>query len=252
MATGITMTEAVTAAPRAPARKEAARESSLLYLLQVASQAFPVGSFSHSYGFESLIVDGYIKNADDLGKWAGLWMRCGLATADGAAVRLARAAAIAGDWAAIEKLDAVLTALKLGKETRAASLNTGDAFVRAVLDAFGGERLSTYGQALREGRVAGHYATAFGVGMADAGIGERESVAAFLQSSLSSLVGVAARIIPLGQFETQRILADARPQLSECARIALDTPADELGTTFAILDIASMQHERLYSRLCIS
>ena len=247
----ITMTELASVAPVAM-RRNAGRERSLLYLLQVASQAFPVGSFSHSYGFESLIDEGHVTSADELGIVAGLWVRYALAAADGAAVRLARQAALADDWQAVAEIDNVLTALKLGKESRAASLSTGDAFIRAVADAFAGDRLERLKGAIRDGRCAGHYATAFGVGMADAGINESDAVLAFLQSSLSSLVAVAARIIPLGQFETQRILANARPMLGDCTRIALTTAMDDMGSSFAMLDMASMRHEQLYSRLCIS
>jgi urease accessory protein len=54
--------------------------SALLYLLQVANGSFPIGSFSHSYGLETLIQDGRITNAEDLGDIAQLWLCGGSAT----------------------------------------------------------------------------------------------------------------------------------------------------------------------------
>ena len=65
-------------------------------------------------------------------------------------------------------------------------------------------------------------------------------------------LGVAARIIPLGQLDAQRVLAGSWPQIVDCAKIALGLDLEDLGVPAAFLDIASMRHERLYSRLCMS
>ncbi|HZA39159.1 MAG TPA: urease accessory protein UreF, partial [Actinomycetota bacterium] len=40
--------------------------SALLYLLQVANGNFPTGSFSHSYGLETLAQEGRITDARSL------------------------------------------------------------------------------------------------------------------------------------------------------------------------------------------
>src|SRR6476659_4057962 len=63
--------------------------SALLYLLQVANGSFPSGSFSHSYGLETLIQDGRITDAEDLADIACLWLRYGVATSEGGAVGIA-------------------------------------------------------------------------------------------------------------------------------------------------------------------
>lgn len=228
---------------------------SLLYLLQVASSSFPTGSFSHSGGFETLIQEGAIGDAESLESAVQQWVRYGLARADGAAVALAERVEVGGrddPEAALAELDESLTALKLARESREASLKMGDAFLRAAGDAFGGERLAAYGEAVRAGLCVGHYATAFGVAAADAGVSVPQAVLAFLFGSYSNVVAVAARLIPLGQLDTHRILARSRPHLVRCARVSLDTKLADLGAATVCLDLAAMRHERLYSRLCIS
>jgi urease accessory protein len=226
--------------------------SALLYLLQVANGSFPIGTFSHSYGLETLVQEGRITNAQGLSDVAHLWLRYGLATSEGGAVGVALRATGESDFTRLAELDQVLTALKLTRETREASIKIGNAFLQTVWSTFGGERIAQYRRATAEGWCVGHHATAFGVAAADAGLSPPEALLAFLHSALYGIVGVAARIIPLGQLDAQRVLAGSWPQIVECASIAVGLDLEDLGVTATFLDIASMHHERLYSRLCMS
>jgi urease accessory protein len=226
--------------------------SALLYLLQVANGSFPSGSFSHSYGLETLIQDGQINDAEDLADVACLWLRYGVATSDGGAVGLAFRATRESDFTMLAALDEVLTALKQTRETREASIKIGHGFLRTVSSTFDWENVDRYRRATADGRCVGHYATAFGVAAADAGVSAREAVLAFLHSALYGVVGVAARIVPLGQLDSQRVLARSWPRIVECTETALGLGLDDLAVPATALDIASMRHERLYSRLCMS
>ena len=224
----------------------------LLYLLQVANGNFPIGSASHSYGFETLVQEQRITDARSLSAVAHSWLRYGVATSDGGAVALAYRAAREDDFSTLAELDEVLTALKLTRETREASLKVGQAFLRTASSAFGSERLVQYREAAAEGRCAGHYATAFGVAAAESGASSMDALLAFLHSALYAIVGVAARIVPLGQLDVQRVLAGNSSHVVDCARTALALDLEDLSVNAAFLDLASMRHERLYSRLCMS
>ena len=226
--------------------------SALLYLLQVANGSFPSGSFSHSYGLETLIQEGRITDADDLADVACLWLRYGVATSEGGAVGIAFRATRGSDFPMLAALDEVLTALKLTRETREASIKIGHAFLRTVSRTFDWESVDRYRRATADGCCVGHYATAFGVAAADAGVPATDALLAFLHAALYGVVGVAARIMPLGQLDSQRVLAGSWPQIVECAATALALDLDDLSAPATLLDIASMRHERLYSRLCMS
>jgi urease accessory protein len=226
--------------------------TALLYLLQVANGSFPIGSFSHSYGLETLVQEGRITDARGLADVAHLWLRYGVATSEGGAVGVAFQAARENDFTKLAELDQVLTALKLTRETREASIKIGNAFLRTVSSAFGWERIARYRRATAEGWCVGHYATAFGVAAADAGVLVAEALLAFFHAALYGVLGVAARIVPLGQLDAQRVLAGSWPQIVDCVRIALALDLEDLGVAATFLDIASMRHERLYSRLCMS
>ncbi len=224
----------------------------LLYLLQVANGNFPIGSFSHSYGLETLIQDGRITDAESLADMASLWLRYGVAMSEGGAVAIAFRATRGNDFPMLAALDEVLTALKLTRETREASIKIGHAFLRTVSGTFAWQSVDRYRRATADGCCTGHYATAFGVAAADAGISATEALLAFLHAALYGVVGVAVRIVPLGQLDAQRVVAGSWPQIVECAASALLLDLDDLSAPATVLDIASMRHERLYSRLCMS
>src|SRR5260370_42403519 len=162
--------------------------SALLYLLQVANGSFPIGSFRHSYGLETLIQDGRISNAEDLGDIARLWLRCGVATSEGGAVGVAFRATRENDFTRLVELDEVLTALKLTRETREASIKIGNAFLRTVSSTFAWDSVDRYRRATADGRCAGHYATAFGVAAAGAGVSATDALPAFLYSAFYGVV----------------------------------------------------------------
>lgn len=224
----------------------------LLVLLQVANAAFPTGAFNHSYGFETLIEHGEIKDAASLERHCLDWMRFGIAPADGAGVAHAHRAMRASDIEALNRIDDAIGALKLPREVRDASLRTGRALLSALNDIYETEGLATLNAAVRQGRLEGHQATVFGAGAALFGVTEPDAVLAFLQSGLSNMASVGARLIPLGQVETQRIVARAQALLHEARAVSLARPLSALGSATIVFDIAAMDHERLETRLCMS
>ena len=224
----------------------------LLSLLQVANASFPTGAFNHSYGFETWIDGGALHDAASFERACRDWLRYGLARADGVGVAHAHRHAAANDLDALIALDWAIGALKLSRESREASFKTGRALLGALREVFSLDPLEPFAAAVRDGRCEGHQAVVFGAALRAQGVDEGESVLAFLQAALSNLVGVGARLIPLGQIESQRIVRGAWPLLASGAEEACAVGIDDLGSATAGLDIASMAHERLRTRLCMS
>jgi len=224
----------------------------LLYFLQVSNASFPTGAFNHSYGFETWIDSELISDAASFEIACRDWLIYGIASADGAAVAHAHRAMKANDVDALVALDDLVGALKLSREAREASDKTGHATLAAVRDIFEPKRLAQFEEAIKAGRCSGHQAVVFGAAAGDMDLPEKDTVLAFLQAAVANLAGVASRIIPLGQVETQRVVLNAWPLLLEATQQAQNTQLDEMGNAMTSLDIASMRHERLHTRLCMS
>ena len=57
------------------------------------------------------------------------------------------------------------------------------------------------------------------------------------------------RLIPLGQTDSQRVLAQLEPAVAATARRALAATLDDLGSATFRADLASLRHETQYTRL---
>lgn len=224
----------------------------LLYLLQVCNSSFPTGAFNHSYGFETWIEGGQVVDGASFDMACRDWLAYGVAPLEGVAVVQAHRLVASGNEAGLPELDHIVDALKLTREGREASFKTGKAFLSVIRKVIAPETLDDYAQRVASGESPGHQAVVFGAAAASLGLDRRATVLSFLHSALANLAGVASRLIPLGQIETQRIMRDLWDRLEELADTAEQTPLHEMGALTAALDVAGMAHERLYTRLCMS
>ncbi len=149
-------------------------------------------------------------------------------------------------------LDQVAAAIKLSREMREASIKMGWALLNALHNVFDVIDLKNYARLIQEGSCEGHYAVIFGAAAASIGVSEGETVLVYLHTSLVNIISVAARLIPLGQIEAQRIIWQSHRLLLESTAAAQSTNLHLIGTSTVGLDVASMQHERLHTRLCMS
>ena len=219
-------------------------DDALQSLLQLSGAAFPTGAFSHSYGLETVVQTGQVHDLATFREW--------LDTHLGAAVALVQRAAAGGDWAAVVRVDLLLTALKLAPETRAASLATGQAALRAAREVFPGPALAQCAALVTERRARGNAATVFGCVAADLEVATTTAVLAFLWGLASALTAVATRLVPLGGIAAQRLLRELGPRIRAAAVGAEARPEPELAASAIAQDIAALRHARLYSRLYIS
>jgi urease accessory protein len=224
----------------------------LLTLLQLTNAAFPTGAFTHSYGFETWIEDRTIVTAADADRHCSDWLRFNLATCDAVAAALSHRWVLRDEFSGLVGIDRQLGALKLSRESRSASKMTGAALIAAGRDIFNPPQISRLAEMIRAGDCEGHHAVVYGTLSVGLGLNETETVTSFLWSGLSSLVGVVQRLVPLGQTEAQRIIAGAGPLIDRCADIARMRDLQSMSASLAALDVASMRHERLHTRLCIS
>lgn len=223
-----------------------------LFLLQIANSSFPTGAFNHSYGFETWFSDGTIVDAQGFEVACRDWLVYCLARSEGIAAAKACEMARLGDSRGLIALDSRVAALKLCREAREASSMTGQALLKAYQEIFGRPGLEDYAHALDAAEIEGHHAVVFGAICGSHDISAMDTVLTFTMAAVSGLAGVASRLIPLGQVETQRIITNSWPYLQEAARNAVAADIDDMNAATVHLDVASMKHETLRTRLCIS
>ncbi len=220
---------------------------SLLRLFAWLSPAFPVGTFAYSHGVESAVEAGLVRDAATLEAWIGDLLRVGSARQD--AVLAAEAWRLvdgepAGADAALAELNDLALALAPSRERRLETGATGRAFTEAVR--------ASWPDALVEalpsvGDIA--YAVAFGAAAAAGGLPLSPSLEALALSFVGNLVSATVRLGPIGQTDGQRVTAALLPEARALGGWAACSTLDDLGACALRCDIASLQHETLYSRL---
>lgn len=226
-------------------------DPALLTLLQFADGLFPAGGFAHSFGLETYVQEGRVRDRAGLEAFVAAHLDSSAGPCDAVAVAAAVRLARAGDLHACVALDARLDAMKCVPEFRAASRQMGRQTLRvaAALAEDGDRFAADLARAVDEGLTPGHHAVVFGAVVGRAGVDAAQAAAAFLYATAALLVGAGLRLLALGQLDGQRVLAARRPRIARLAAAAARARAEDMWSFSPGLEIAGIRHATLDARL---
>ncbi|MBN8987693.1 MAG: urease accessory protein UreF [Rhizobiales bacterium] len=235
-------------APCDAARSEmTADEGAALYRLMTwLSPAFPVGAFSYSSGIEWAVEAGDIADAAALRGWLAAMLAEGAGFCDGVFLAQAARAASARDEAALREIAELAAAFVPSRERQLETSTQGRAFIDIVRAAWACDGLDGLISACGVPPV---YPVAVGIVSAAHNIPLAPAMHAFLHALVSNWISAGARLVPLGQTDSQRILAALEPVVVATATRALQATLDDLGSATFRADLASLHHETQYTRL---
>jgi urease accessory protein len=222
-----------------------------LRLLQLSDSALPIGATAHSFGLETL-VEGRALTVDNL-KMALRDYLVETGTLEAAYCRVAYAVGSGeADAAPLGwlELNRRLDALKTARESREASTALGRRFLQLALDLDEQPLLRSSLQAAKQDGTGVHHCTAFGLVGGLFHMGPDYTPLAYLHQTLAGLISACQRLMPLGQSAASRILWELKPVLIEAAGQGISCL--EMPSFTPSLDVASMRHPALATRLFIS
>lgn len=227
-----------------------------LLLLQINDAIFPIGGYTQSYGLETYVQQQLVKDIVSLKQYLVQSLNCNLIYGDILAAKLAYAAAVERDLNKIRELDEILSALKIAKETRTASIKLASRFVKTILalklDFKANNIFLEYTQLIQKSFCSGHYAIAYGAMCGALKLDKHYSLLHLSYAQISGIVNNAVKLIPLSQTVGQTLLQEMHINLEQAlAQIDNLTIAD-MGRSCPAFELRSMQHETLYSRLYMS
>lgn len=222
-------------------------------LLQINDALFPIGGYSHSYGLETYIQYGLVKDAATAEIYIRNRLRYSIFYTDLLAVRLAYEAADREDLDKLDQLEEVMEASRIPEEVREASKKLGRRFVKTINGMGTLSKLPIWKGYLekRAGKTMCH-PCAYGVLCAATGMKKEEVLAGFLYAQTSAMVTNCVKTIPLSQSEGQKLLFRLHPLLGEITEKVEEVPEEMLCISTPGFDLRCMQHETLYSRLYMS
>jgi urease accessory protein len=220
--------------------------AALYRLMTWLSPSFPVGAFSYSSGIEWAVEAGDISDAASLRDWLASMLAHGSGFCDGVFLAQTHRAVSLCDHATLRDVAALASAFVPSRERQLETSSQGRAFIdiaRAAWNCNGLDRLVEH----CDGTIV--YPVAVGLVSAAHGIPLASTMHAFLHAMTSNWISAGARLIPIGQTDSQRVLGLLEPVVVLTAKRALAATLDDLGSATFRADLASLRHETQYTRL---
>ncbi len=236
-------------AARTPDSRSAmlANEAAALYRLMTwLSPSFPVGAFSYSSGIEWAVEAGDIGDAASLRDWLVSILADGSGFCDGIFLAHAHRAASSLDDGALHDIAELASAFVPSRERYLETSAQGRAFIEIISAAWKCDGLD---QLVSHCDGAIVYPVAVGLVSAAHAIPLAPTMHAFLHALTSNWISAGARLVPLGQTDSQRVLALLEPVVVSTGKRALEASLDDLGSSTFRADLASLRHETQYTRL---
>ncbi|MBM7634720.1 urease accessory protein UreF [Geomicrobium sediminis] len=224
----------------------------MLQLLHILDSAFPIGGYTHSFGMETFIQDEAITNEHELVEYLSSYLTNSVATGDALFVQEAYQRASQSELEQLIELDHRCHAFKITEEARKGSAMMGRQFIKTVTPLLEDAQFVTFRERLKQKQIDGHYPVVFGMYTSLLGVSVDVAVSTFLYSSMNSLITNAVRAIPLGQQAGVRTVHAMFPLISELTKTIQGQTIEDIANNALLIDISSMNHQFLRSRLFIS
>jgi urease accessory protein len=222
---------------------------SFLRLLHLADSALPIGSMAHSFGLEALVFDEDIEQSvQSCPSSLDLYLEDSLSESllvEAVFCREAHRRALEGK--PIFDLNQHLSALRLAREAREASLTIGRRFAALAAALHSGPAIS--GLADMEEL---HHSVAFGYTLGILALESDLTVVAFLHQCVLNTISAAQRLLPLGQLQANRIAWNLKPVILDAMEQARGLSFSTVCSFSHLPEMASMRHSCLPTRLFIS
>jgi urease accessory protein len=215
-------------------------------LLRLASPQLPIGGYSYSQGLEMAVEQAVVSDAASAARWIGDQLLLNLARFEAPLLLAHCTAAAQDDWTTLRQLSETHRASRETRELHLESRQMGYSLQQLL------NGLSEMDQPARDLLLQvgePHLALGWALAARAWGINPQDALAAWLWSWLENQLAVLMKTLPLGQQAAQRLTSELLPLLQSAQLHATALDPEHIGSAPFGLALASMNHERQYSRL---
>lgn len=214
----------------------------LIQLLQLTSPSLPIGGFSWSQGTESAIDQGWLTGETDYADWLQGILQTTFVWQEWPLLRQLYAAWERDDQETVQYWNRYSLALRETRELYQEDTQMGAALLRLTRDL-------GYEQAGQWPHKETSYLTAFAMAAVAKAIPLEAACTGLVWSWLENQIAAALKTFPMGQTAGQRIFQSLAAHIPEWLEASQAVPESDIGLSLPGVVLASMQHERQYSRL---
>lgn len=215
-------------------------------LLRLASPQLPIGGYSYSQGLEMAVEQSIVTDPPSAACWIGDQLLLNLARFEAPLLLAHCTAAAEGDWPTLHRLSEEHRASRETRELHLESRQMGYSLQQLLnglpeTDQPARDFLHQIGEP--------HLALGWALAARAWQINPQDALAAWLWSWLENQLAVLMKTLPLGQQAAQRLTSELTPLLQSAQQHATELDPEHIGSAPFGLALASMAHERQYSRL---
>jgi urease accessory protein len=215
-------------------------------LLRLASPQLPIGGYSYSQGLEMAVDNGRVTDPATAKRWISDQLLLNLARFEAPLLLAHCVAAHDQHWAALRECAGQHRASRETRELQQESRQMGYS-LKQLLE--GLPELDDAARKFLADEAEPHLALGWALAARAWQISPDDALAAWLWSWLENQLAVLMKTLPLGQQAAQRLTSELLPQLQQAQQIATQLDPNHYGSAPFGLSLASMAHERQYSRL---
>ena len=216
-------------------------------LLQINDSAFPIGSYTQSFGLETYVQYGLIKNKDHAYKYLKALLHTQMLYTDLLAIKLVYSAP---DLQAILHIESLMNAATSARETRQGMQKLGARFIK-TLQSMTLEHCKEFIDYSKASKNPTH-PSAYAIFCKSQNIAFDDALQNYIYAQTSNALTNCVKLVPLSQYDGQAILSMLYQDFKIlCSRVQ-NLDIEDFCNANAHNDIKAMQHETLHSRLYMS
>jgi urease accessory protein len=231
--------------PKDLGNDEGVSSVAMLRLLSWMSPTFPSGAYSYSHGLEWAVEAGYVIDCASLVDWLDADLRFGSARNEAIFFSQSHQCAGQNDLNGLANVAELAAAYRGTTEFALETSQQGGAYLSTFRRVWPDPILDALA-ALRTPPVV---AVVVGARTAREKIPLSLALQAFLHSYVVNLVSAGVRLVPLGQTDGQRAVAELESAILYTCRQGSGATIDDLGSAGFSLELCSIAHETQYTRL---
>lgn len=216
-------------------------------LLQINDTLFPIGSYTHSFGLESYVQLGKIKNKYDARDYLKAYLHTQMLYTDLLAIKLIRKAHCLEE---IFEIESIIAAATSAREVLNAIRKLGLRFIKTI-NAMKLEQKAFF-TAYTQASKNPIYVVAYSVFCVAYGLNYQDSLCHYLYAQSSQALTNCVKLIPLAQSDGQEILASLHEEFNILCQKLECLKKQDLCNNAIANEIKAMQHQYLPTRLYMS